>query len=218
MVTLAPELAGGIAAVRHVADAGVIAAVGHTDATYAVTCDAIAAGATVGTHLFNAMRPLHHREPGPEVALFEAPNTTVELVADGVHLHAAILRHVINTVGPDRIALITDAMAATGAGDGHYLLGNLAVQVTNGVARLVDGGVIAGSTLTMDAAFRHVVQECGVPVEAAAQMAATTPARVLGLADRGTIATGQRADLVVLDTQLHVEAVMVGGSWVVGRE
>lgn len=216
MVSLAPELPGGIAAVRQLIEAGVVAAVGHTDATYAQTRQAIGAGATVGTHLFNAMRPLHHREPGPVLALFEEPQTTVELIADGVHVHAAVLRHVIGTVGPDRVALVTDAMAAAGVGDGDYRLGDLAVVVTGGVARLVAGGAIAGSTLTMDAAFRHVVFECGVPLEAAARMAATTPARVLGLTGRGSLHAGYHADLVVLNGDLQVHAVMAGGSWVAG--
>jgi len=216
MVTLAPELPGGITAVRQLVEAGVVAAVGHTDATYAQTRQAIGAGATVGTHLFNAMRPLHHREPGPVLALFEEPQTTVELIADGVHVHAAVLRHVIGTMGPDRVALVTDAMAAAGVGDGDYRLGDLAVVVTGRVARLVAGGTIAGSTLTMDAAFRHAVFECGVPLEAAARMAATTPARVLGLTGRGSLQAGYHADLVVLSGDLQVHAVMAGGSWVAG--
>lgn len=190
-----------------------IAALGHTDASYTTTGQALDAGATVGTHLFNAMRPLHHREPGPAVAFFSRPEATVELIADGVHLHPAVLRHVIDTVGPDRVALVTDAMAATGAGDGDYLLGNLSVRVTDGVARLVDGGAIAGSTLTMDAALRYVVTTCGVPLDAAARMTASTPARVLGLADRGSIAAGHRGDLVVLDDRLRVTGVLTAGRW-----
>lgn len=213
MVTVAPELPGGMATVRGLSDAGVIAAIGHTDATYDVTRAAIEAGATLGTHLFNAMRPLHHREPGPEIALFESTHTTVELVADGVHVHPAVLRHVIGTVGPDRVALVTDAMAAAGAGDGNYRLGNLAVSVTGGVARLIDGGAIAGSTLTMDAALRFVVRECGMSLTGAARMVATTPARVLGLPDRGALTPGLRADLVVLDADLQVTAVLVAGRW-----
>jgi len=127
-----------------------------------------------------------------------------------------VLRHVIGTVGPDRFALVTDAMAAAGVGDGDYRLGDLAVVVTGGVARLVAGGAIAGSTLTMDAAFRHAVFECGVPLEAAARMAATTPARVLGLTGRGSLQAGYHADLVVLSGDLQVHAVMAGGSWVAG--
>ncbi len=214
MVTLAPELPGGLAAVRQCVDAGVIAAVGHTDATYATTLDALAAGASVGTHLFNAMPPLHHRKPGPVVALSESPQTTVELIADGVHVHPAVLRLVVRAVGPDRVALVTDAMAATGAGDGDYRLGSLAVRVDGGVARLVEGGAIAGSTLTMDSAFRYVVTHCDVSLGDAARMTAGTPARTLGLADRGVVAAGLRADLVVLDKDLRVKSVMTAGHWV----
>ena len=120
MVTLAPERTGGLAAIRRIVDAGAVAAVGHTDATYAQARAAIDAGATVATHLFNAMRPVHHREPGPVLALMEDPRVTVELITDGVHLHPALYRDVSRSVGPDRVALVTDAMAAAGMADGAY--------------------------------------------------------------------------------------------------
>ncbi len=214
MVTLAPELPGGLRAVRQLADAGVLAAIGHTDATYEVTRAALAAGATVGTHLFNAMRPVHQREPGPVLALLEQPQTTVELIADGIHVHPAVLRHVIGAVGVERVALVTDAMAAAGVGDGDYRLGDLAVHVSDGVARLRHGGATAGSTLTMAAAFRYIAEECGVPLPAVTRMTAETPAKTLRLVDRGTIAPGYRADLVVLDGRLRVTAVMAAGRWV----
>ena len=128
MVTLAPERQGGLDAIRRVVDAGAVAAVGHTDATYDQARAAIDAGATVATHLFNAMRPVHHREPGPVVALLEDPRVTVELIADGVHLHPALYRQVSAGVGADRVALVTDAMAAAGMADGAYRLGSLAVD------------------------------------------------------------------------------------------
>lgn len=214
MVTLAPELPGGEAAVRAIVEAGVVAAVGHTDARYDQTRAALTAGARVGTHLFNAMRPVHHREPGPIIALLEDPRVTVELILDGVHVHPAVVRHVVTTVGPDRVALVTDAMAAAGVGDGNYHLGGLAVTVTGGVARLDQSGAIAGSTLTADVAFRRAVLDCGLPLHAAARIAATTPARTLGLQDRGTLQVGARADLAVLDGDLHVVAVMSNGAWV----
>ncbi len=214
MVTLAPELEGGLAAVRWIVEAGAVAAVGHTDATYAITCDALAAGATVGTHLFNAMRAVHHREPGPVVALLEDPRATVEVIADGVHVHPAILRHAVTAKGADRVVLVTDAMAAAGMGDGDYQLGGLAVRVVGGVARLVQAGAIAGSTLTMDGAFRGAVHGSGLPLEVAARLASTTPAGVLGLPDIGAIEAGRRADLVVLDQDLRVTAVMAAGAWI----
>ncbi len=129
MVTLAPERDGALAAIGQLVDAGVVAAVGHTEATYEQTRAAIAAGATVGTHLFNAMRPIDHREPGPIIALLDDPRVTVELITDGVHVDPAIYRHVTRSAGPDRVSLVTDAMAATGMADGVYHLGPLAVDV-----------------------------------------------------------------------------------------
>lgn len=139
-----------------------VAAVGHTDASWEQTRAAVAAGASVGTHLFNGMRPVHHREPGPVVALLEAPNVVCELVADGVHLHDGMLGFATSVAGPERAALITDAMAAAGMPDGEYELGGQAVTVADGVARLSRDGAIAGSTLTMDAALRHAV-DAGSP-------------------------------------------------------
>ncbi len=214
LVTLAPELDGGLAAVGRIVQAGAVAALGHTDATYAVTREALDAGATVGTHLFNAMRPVHHREPGPVVALLDDPRATVEVIADGVHVHPAMLRRAVTTKGAERVALVTDAMAAAGMADGDYQLGGLEVQVTDGVARLAEGGALAGSTLTMDAAFRGAVQESGLPLEVAARLASTTPAAVLGLPDVGAIEVGKQADLVVLDQDLRVTAVMAAGAWI----
>jgi N-acetylglucosamine-6-phosphate deacetylase len=214
MVTLAAELPYADDAVRRIVGAGARAAVGHTDATYAQSREAIEAGATVATHLFNAMRPLHHREPGPVPALLEDERVTVELICDGVHLHPAVVRLAIEAAGPDRVTLVTDAMAATGAGDGDYVLGELAVRVEDGVARLVEGGAIAGSTLTMDRAFQFVVREAGVAIEDAVRMASANPAALLGVGDRvGSLAVGHDADLVVLDEEFALQAVMAKGSW-----
>lgn len=214
MVTLAPELEHGLDAVRAVADAGVVAAVGHTDAGYDVARQAVDAGATVATHLFNAMAPVHHRKPGPIVALLEDERVTVELILDGVHLHPAIARHVRAAAGAGRVALVTDAIDATDIGDGDYVLGGLPVRVTGGEARLVEGGSIAGSTLTMDRAFRFAVEQGGFTVPEAVEATSANPARVLGIGDRvGALAAGLQADLVVLDESLRVEAVMSRGSW-----
>ena len=155
MVTLAPELPGSDEAIRRFLDAGVVVAVGHTDATYEQTEHAIALGATVGTHLFNAMPPLHHREPGPALALLRHPGVTVELIADGVHVHPAVVHAVIGAAGPDRVAVITDAIAAAGRGDGAFRLGAVAIDVVSGVARVRGTSTIAGSTATMDRLFRN---------------------------------------------------------------
>jgi len=215
MVTMAPELDGGQEAIRQVVEAGAVAAIGHSDATYEQTRTALDAGATVGTHLFNAMRPVHHREPGPVIALLEDPRARIELIADGVHLHPAVLGHAARSAGPDRTILVTDAMAAAGAPDGDYRLGSLDVRVTAGVARLDPGGAIAGSTLTMDAAFRHAVHSVGLTVLDAARAASTIPAATLGLPGVGSLRVGARADLVVLDHSLTVTRVMRAGAWIV---
>jgi N-acetylglucosamine-6-phosphate deacetylase len=213
MVTLAPELAGGLDAVRRLSAAGVVAAMGHTDATYDDARAALDAGATVGTHLFNAMRGLHHREPGPVPALLEHPDAYVELIADGVHLHSAVLR-LAATRKQHLAVLVTDAMAAAGAGDGDYTLGALSVQVRDGVARLADHGAIAGSTLTLAAAVRFAVQVAGLPIQDVVRAATASPAAMLGLAEVGSLRPGYRADLVVLDGDLDVVRVLHRGRWV----
>jgi N-acetylglucosamine-6-phosphate deacetylase len=218
MVTVAPERDGAVAAIRNIVDAGVVAAVGHTEATYEQTRAAIAAGATVGTHLFNAMRPIDRREPGPIVALLEDGRVTVEVIADGVHVAPAIYRHVTRAAGPDRVSLVTDAMSATGMTDGGYRLGPLAVDVVAGVARVAGTDIIAGSTATMDEVFRFAVTRSGLPWDealmAAVRQASINPARALGLPCMGLV-PGATADLVVLDSDLAVTGVLRQGSWVV---
>ena len=218
MVTLAPERAGALAAIRQIVDAGAVAAVGHTDASYALTRDAIAAGARVGTHLFNAMAPVHHREPGPAIALMEDPRVVVELVTDGLHVHPALWTHVLAAAGAERVAAVTDAMAAAGMPDGDYHLGALQVTVTDRVARVAGEptGPIAGSTATTADLFALIVAHAEAPrAEAllrAAAMTATTPARVLGLDGAvGALAPGLRADLVVLGPDLRVREVLRAG-------
>lgn len=214
MVTLAPELPGALEAIKLLVSHGVIAAIGHTDATYEQTMAGVAAGATVGTHVFNGMRPPHHREPGPVFALLGAASVVCEFVADGVHLHDGTLSFAAGVTGPDRAALITDAMDAAGMADGRYALGGQAVIVADRVARLERDGAIAGSTLTMDAALRRAVG-AGIPIVSACRMASTTPARALGLSDAvGALAPGLRADLVVLSEDLRVKRVMRAGAWV----
>ena len=217
MVTIAPERDGALAAIRQIVDAGVVAAVGHTEATYDQARAAIDAGATVGTHLFNAMRPINTREPGPVIALLEDPRVTVELITDGVHVDPALYRHVCRTAGPDRVSLVTDAMAAAGMPDGSYWLGPLEVEVVDGVARVAGTPTIAGSTATMDHQFRFAVDHSGLPRDealmAAVRQASINPARALGLPDLGLV-PGAGADLVVLDDDLAVTGVLRSGSWV----
>ncbi|OBB18930.1 N-acetylglucosamine-6-phosphate deacetylase [Mycolicibacterium setense] len=216
MVTIAPERPGALAAIERLVDAGVVVAVGHTEATYQQTRAAIAAGATIGTHLFNAMRPIDRREPGPVIALLEDDSVTVELITDGVHLAPAVYRHVTRAVGPDRVSLITDAMAATGMADGRYHLGPVEVDVADGVAFVGGTDTIAGSTATMEHVVRFAVAHCGLAGDEALMLAvrqaALNPARALGLPG-GDLTPGAAADLVVLGRDLKVEAVLRRGVW-----
>ena len=217
MVTLAPERTGSDDAITRFADAGVVVAVGHTDATYEQTRHAVELGATVGTHLFNAMRPVHHREPGPAIALLEDARVTVELIADGVHVHPAVVRAVIEAAGPDRVALVTDAIAAAGYADGAFRLGTVPIDVASGVARVRGASTIAGSTATMDQLFRVAAglgSDRDAALAAAVHMTSTTPARALGLRGVGSLRVGADANLVILDRDLRVTAVMVHGDWV----
>nr|WP_222131864.1 N-acetylglucosamine-6-phosphate deacetylase [Pseudonocardia sp. C8] len=219
MVTLAPERHGGLDAIRRVTAAGALAAVGHTDAGYAAVVEAIEAGARVGTHLFNAMAPLHHREPGPAAALLGDPRVTVELVTDGLHVHPALWDLVLATAGPGRVAAVTDAMVAAGMPDGCYRLGGLDVRVAGGVARLAGRGSIAGSTATGDALFRRIVANApdrATGLERAVALTSSTPASTLGLDDVGALEPGRRADLVVLTGELQVRAVYRRGRPVCG--
>jgi N-acetylglucosamine-6-phosphate deacetylase len=215
MVTIAPELEGALHAVKRLVGAGVLAAIGHTDAVEEDVLPAIDAGASVATHLFNGMRPLHHREPGPIGTLLDDERVTVELICDLVHVHPSVLRMAARHAGTERTVLITDAIAAAGVGDGVYDVGGLAVTVTDGVPTLSGGASLAGSTLTMDAAFRNLVRGCGLSVREAVAATATQPAELLGLSKvTGRLAAGFTADLVVLDGSLRPTAVMYQGSWV----
>lgn len=216
MVTLAPELPGAIEAIALVLQAGAIAAIGHTDASHRQTELAIEAGASVATHLNNAMPKMEDNQGGPTGALLESADVTIEMIADGVHVPVPLLSSVFDRCGRSRVALITDAMPAAGAADGEYMLGNVPVIVVDGVARMASSGALAGSTLTLDRALHVVTSSCGVGLADAMTMLATTPARKMGLEDRGAIEVGKRADLIVLGSGLEVEAVMERGEWVVG--
>jgi N-acetylglucosamine-6-phosphate deacetylase len=211
VVTIAPELPGALDVIADAVADGVVAAIGHTDATFAEARAAIGVGAGLATHLFNGMRPIHHREPGPAGAALAA-DVPCEVINDGVHVHPAITTLVNRT--PGRLVLVTDAIDAAGMGDGDVELGGQRVRVRGGEARLEATGSLAGSTLTMDAALRRAVVECGLPVVDASAAASGTPARLLGRADSfGAVQAGLAADLVVLDENLYVEAVLAGGEW-----
>lgn len=214
MVTIAPELPGALDVIGFLVDRGVTVAVGHTDCTQEQVQRACDAGATVATHLFNAMAALHHRDPGPIATLLADPGVVVELIADGVHVAPSMLNLVFRAAGAARVALVSDAMAAAGMRDGRYDLGGLRVDVVKGVACVAGTETLAGSTLTLDAAVRIMAQATG-DLSAAVTMASTTPARALGLADRGRIEPGMRADLVLLDSDARIRGVMRGGDWVI---
>ena len=210
-VTLAPELPGGMAAIEQFTAAGVRVAVGHTAADYETARAAFAAGASILTHAFNGMRGIHHRAPGPVLAAMAEPHVTLELINDGVHVHPDVVRLAF-AGAPGRVALITDAMAATCCSDGRYMLGSLQVDVEGGVARLAGGTSIAGSTLTLDAALRQAVHECGVPLQTAIAALTAVPARALGVADKfGDLTEGYAADAVLLDASLEVASVWADG-------
>ncbi len=211
MMTLAPELEGALDLIAPLKAAGAVAALGHSDADYEQAIAAINAGATHITHLFNAMPPLHHRAPGLIGAALEA-GASCELINDGRHVHPALIAVVSRSISCP--VLVTDAIDATGAGDGTFVLGGQEVHVHNGEARLASTRSLAGSTLTMDEALARAVKLSGLSVEQASAAASGNPARVLGLEARiGSIAPGRQADLVVLDDELQVTAVMGAGVW-----
>ncbi|MCL6554595.1 MAG: amidohydrolase family protein, partial [Firmicutes bacterium] len=187
---------------------GILTAAGHTDATYAQAVAAFDRGVRLATHLFNAMRPYHHREPGIVGAALRHPSVTCSIIVDHVHLHPAVVEHVLALKGPDRVVLVTDAISAAGAAADRTTLGGRAVQVVDGAPRL-DDNTLAGSVLSMDQAMRHAARAGAL--DAAVRMASTTPARVLGL-PRGALRPGYAADLVVLDQDLRVAATIVGGA------
>jgi N-acetylglucosamine-6-phosphate deacetylase len=244
IITLAPELPGAMELIKAATQAGVTVAVGHTDATAGVTLAAIDAGATHATHLFNGMRPFHHREPGAVGALLDRDEVTCEVIADGVHLDDIAIRLAARIKGPGRLVLVSDAMAAAGMPDGRYQLGSMRVSVAGGVARLLEDpgnpgqpggpgeadrreadpggagtaprpGAIAGSTATLADVVRHAIA-AGLPVPDVTAAASTTPVRILGLAERtGALRPGLAADLVVCDDDFRPCAVMQRGQWLV---
>ena len=215
LMTLAPERRGALARLRRLFEADVVVSLGHTDATYDEMLDGTDAGATLATHLFNAMSPFHHRAPGAVGAALIDERLTVGLIADGVHAHPAALNLVLRAKGAERIVLVTDAVAAAGAPAGTYALGGAPVVSDGQSARLADG-TLAGSTLTLDRAVRGRVALGGARPEEALTMATAVPAARLGLADRGRLAVGRRADLALWSEDLTLVSTVVGGVVVFG--
>lgn len=211
IITLAPELPGGMDLVRDFVSAGHRVSIGHTGATYDEARAAIAAGVCHATHLFNRMTPMASRAPGVVGAVLESDAVAAELICDGFHVHPALMAVAIRAKGARRLMAITDATAGAGLPVGtRARLGDQTIIVTARTAELEDG-TIAGSVLTMDTAFRTLINRIGLPVFEAARMCATTPAAELGLVDRGSIAPGLAADLVVLGPDLRVRQTYIGG-------
>jgi N-acetylglucosamine-6-phosphate deacetylase len=217
MLTLAPELPRSADVLGSAVSRGIVVALGHTDAGYDVALRAFEAGASHVTHAFNAMRPFHHRDPGPVGAALESPHVTVEVVADGVHLHPATIDLLIRALGPERVVLTTDAVTPAGLSAGSFRIGREEARLEDGRMLLPDG-TIAGSAATMDQLVRNVVEWRFTNLADAALMASTTPARVIGVsASKGRVAPGFDADLVALDSDLAVAMTWVGGELVYRR-
>lgn len=211
VVTLAPEQPGGDALIAHLARLGVRASIGHSSCSAAGAEAAITAGVTRGTHLYNAMDGLHHREPGAACALLTDSRARSEIIPDGLHVTPAMVKLAYHAAGRDRLMAITDAMRAKGLGDGDYELGGQPVAVENGQARLADG-TLAGSVLTFDAGFRHMLDFTGCDLADAVAMTSTNAADSLGVGERkGRLSAGHDADLVVLDADLQVQLTVCRG-------
>jgi N-acetylglucosamine-6-phosphate deacetylase len=210
MITLAPELPGAMELIPVIREAGAICAIGHTDATFEVANAAFDAGASVTTHLWNAMRSVHQRDPGVVLATLLREAVSCEVIADGAHLHPGLVRFAAKTLG-ERLVFVSDSTAAAGMTDGTTRLGSVDVDIVEGVARVRETGSIAGSTATLSSIVRHAVLEAGVSLLDAVNAASSRPAKLIGLGDVcGLLAPGRPADLVLLDDSLEVVSVMVG--------
>lgn len=212
LITLAPELPGASAMIRRLVEAGITVSVGHTDATYEQTLEAVQLGITHATHCCNAMRPLHHRDPGPLGAIAQAPQVYGELIADGVHVHPAMMNILVKILGPQRTIVITDALSGAGlADDSEFDFAGQPAQVIHGAARLADG-TITGSVLTMNQALKNIMQMTGVSLQEAVGMLTLNPAQAARVAARkGRLQAGCDADLLIFDRALTLQATICQG-------
>ncbi len=213
-LTVAPEVDGALDLISYASSMGIVVSAGHTYSSYEEGVKAIEMGVSKATHIFNGMTRFHHREPGIALALLQSPKVFIELIADFIHLHPAVVKMAIDLGGPNRVALITDSIAATDMPNGIYELGGLRVIVEKGVCKLLDSGSLAGSTLTMDKAFRNIVK-LGYSLVNAAAMASSTPARSINVDEKlkiGDIRAGYTADIAVLSNELKVVKTIIEGS------
>jgi N-acetylglucosamine-6-phosphate deacetylase len=211
LIALAPELPGAVTMISRLVDARITVSIGHTDASYEQALEAIRLGVTHATHCCNAMRPLHHRDPGPLGAIAQSPHVYGELIADGIHVHPAMMRIVVKILGVERTIVITDALAAAGIGDTNFEFAGQPAQVIRGVARLADG-TITGSVLRMDQALRNMLEITGVSLMEAVGMLTLNPARSIHVDERkGLLQVGYDADLLVLNRDLELQATICRG-------
>ena len=216
MITLAPEVNGGSEFVRRIIQYGVVASIGHSNATYDEALRAVDAGVSHACHAYNAMREFHHREPGVVGAVLSCDELTAELIADGIHVHPAAMKILVKCKGTDRIILVTDAVVGTGM-EGRYKLGGRDVVITKKDSRFLDGA-LAGSVLTMDSAVRNIMGLVGASLQDAVKMATVNPARRIGVYDRkGSLEAGKDADITIVDDQINVYMTMVMGKIVYER-
>lgn len=211
ILTIAPELLGAAPCIDAARNAGLVVSIGHTDATYEQARAALARGARHATHVYNAMRPFTHRDPGVIGAVLTSPDISAELIADGIHVDEVAMKILLQAKGPERVVLISDGISATGMPDGRYMLGGIEVTVSNGVCRNADGN-LAGSTLTLDRALRNIVG-LGIPLAGAVRMLTLNPAALLGIEfKKGALRTGADADIVLLDENLQIRQVWTRGT------
>lgn len=212
-VTFAPEREGAHDLIRFLRKKGIVAAAGHTDATYEEIMAAVEVGLHHAVHTFNAMTPLHHRKPGTAGAVLSSPAISAEIIADGIHVHKAGIQLLAGVKTDHNLILITDAMSAAGLGNGEYMLGDLPVIVKDNVCTLKESeGTLAGSTLTMIRGFRHLVREIGLTVKQASEAASLNPAKLIRIDHlTGSVETGKAADLLIVDKELELQKVFVDG-------
>jgi N-acetylglucosamine-6-phosphate deacetylase len=214
MMTIAPELPDSLPIVRSLVESGTVASFGHSSAGYEQTLDGFNAGISHVTHLFNAMASIHHRSPGPVLAIFQTRNVTAQVITDGVHIHPAVLGLTFGALGPQRTIVITDGMQAIGLGDGRFVYNGVQYESKDGTARYKDGTLI-GTALGLNQMVSRFMAFTGCPLPAAIQTVTQNPARLLGIEHKkGTIAPGKDADLVLLENDLSVCATMVAGKTV----